>query len=43
MTSFDPKSVIYSKDTPLALSSIEAKRHYRLKHAQRNLIIGIKK
>ncbi len=82
MTSFDPKSVTYSKDTPLAPSSIEAKRakvitnidrwlafqagelpviegkkpqspiwlsrlegdkrHYRLKYAQRNLIIGPK-
>jgi len=82
MTSFDPKSVTYSKDTPLVPSSIEAKRakvianidrwlafkagelpvvegkkkqppiwlsrlegdkrHYRLKYAQRNLVIGAK-
>ena len=82
MTSFDPKSVTYSKDTPLEPSSIEAKRakviatidrwlqfkagelpvvegkkpqspiwlsrlegdkrHYRLKYAQRDLVIGDK-
>lgn len=82
MTSFDPKSVTYSKDTPLEPASIEAKRakvifnidrwlsfqageytvvegkkpqspiwlsrlegdkrHYRLKYAQRNLVIGAK-
>jgi len=82
MTSFDLKSVTYSKDIPLAPSSIEAKRakvifnidhwlsfkagelpeiegkkpqspiwlsrlegdkcHYRLKYAQRNLVIGAK-
>lgn len=82
MTSFDPKSITYSKDTPLVPSSIEAKRakvianidrwlafqagelpvvegkkeqspiwlsrlegdkrHFRLKYAQRNIVIGPK-